>query len=120
MIRSTTLANIVHLIRVRHIDLIEIQDNDVGFPLPEAANTTMQKDYKCYATFGTGAQKRKKSPQGTYCTVQRVGCEKVVNPITMNGLPCLVSGLFLGLFLTRTASVPQGAQGCSPQCRVVN
>ena len=54
MIRSTTLANILHLIRDRHIDLIEIQDNDVGFPLPEAANTTMQKDYKCCAAFGTG------------------------------------------------------------------
>ena len=53
---------------------------------------------------GGGLKKRKKSPQGTYCTVQRGGvCEKVVNPITMNCLSYLLSGLFL----MRAAGAPQ-------------
>ena len=63
---------------------------------------------------GGGLKKEKRVPKGRIAQCKGVECEKVVNPITMNCLSWLLSGLFL----TRAAGAPQGApqapQGCSP------
>ena len=48
-LRLQRWANILHLVKDRHIDLCGIQQYDPGFPLPEAATTAPQHNYKCYA-----------------------------------------------------------------------
>ena len=46
-------ANILHLIQQCRIDLCGIQEYNLGFPLPEAATTPLNNDYKCYTAPGT-------------------------------------------------------------------
>ena len=70
-------------------------------------------------SWGGGAQKRKKSPQGTYCTVQRGGVCKS-SESNNNELPVLFDvGIISNARCRHAAGAPQGAlqtpQGCSPQ-----
>ena len=46
-------ANILYSVKDCHIELCGIQKYDPGFPLPEAATTALQNNYKCYAAPGT-------------------------------------------------------------------
>ena len=43
-------ANILQLIHECGVSLAGIQEYNPGFPLPEAATTALQNDYKCYAS----------------------------------------------------------------------
>ena len=45
-------ANILQLIHECGVSLAGIQEYRPGFPLPEAATTALQNDYKCYASPG--------------------------------------------------------------------
>ena len=46
-------ASVLHLIQRCRIDLCGIQEYNPGFPLPEAATTALNNDYRCYAAPGT-------------------------------------------------------------------
>ena len=46
-------ATVLHLIQQCRIELCGIQKYNPGFPLPEAATTALNNDYKCYAVPGT-------------------------------------------------------------------
>ena len=46
-------ASVLHLIQQCRIDLGGIQEYNPGFPLPEAATTALNNEYKCYAAPGT-------------------------------------------------------------------
>ena len=45
-------ASVLHLISLCHIDLCGIQEYNLCFPLPEAATTALNSDYKCCAAPG--------------------------------------------------------------------
>ena len=46
-------ASALHLISHRRIDLCGIQQYNPSFPMPEAATTALNNNYKCYAVPGT-------------------------------------------------------------------
>ena len=49
-------ASVLRHIQQCRIDLCGIQEYNPSFPLPDAANTTLNNDYKCYAAPGMEPQ----------------------------------------------------------------